>query len=150
MGTTQLRCWRTGAAAVVMAGLGEASLAAWPAQAQARPHSCRPSPFDVHDTATRIEGSAQRRGMSVFARSLRGADSRFIVLASAQGGTPVLMRGGAAERIELPLSVLVRLGARGRAEVLSAAGANWTEMPLALAEDLAQLDAALGEALRAA
>ena len=88
--------------------------------------------------------------MAVFARSLRGADSRFIVLASAQGGTPVVIRGGAPERIELPLSVLVRLDARGRAEVLSAAGANWTELPPALAEDLAQLDAALGEALRSA
>lgn len=148
MGTAQLRCWRTGAAAVVMAGLGQASLATWPAQAQAGPRSCRPSPFDVHDTATRIEGSAQRRGMAVFARSLRGADSRFIVLASAQGGTPVLMRGGAIERIELPLSVLVRKGAEGRAEVLSAAIANWIEMPMSLADDLAQLDAALGDALR--
>lgn len=147
MGTTQLRCWRTGTAAVVMAGLGQAGLAAWPADAQRHLRSCRTSPFDVHDTTTRIEGSAQRRGMAVFARSLRGADSRFIVLASVQGGTPVLMRPGVPERIELPLSVLVRKGEGGRAQVLSAAVANWPDMPKSIADDLAQLDAALGDAL---
>lgn len=149
MSALQMRCWRTGAAAVVMAGLGQASLAMWPADAQARPRSFRASPYDVNDTVLRIEGSAQRRGMAVFARSLRGAGSRFIVLASAQGGTPVLMRADSPERIELPLSVLVRLGADGRAEVISGTAAHWIEMPLTLADDLAQLEAALGDALRA-
>jgi hypothetical protein len=144
-----VRCWRTGALAVVMAALGQAGQAARGGPGEARAQSWRHSPFDVADTALRIEGSAQRRGMPVFARSLRGAGSRLIVLGSAQGGTPVLMHRDEPGRIELPLGVLVQRAQDGQADVVSGVASHWLRMPHALAQDLAELEAALGEALLA-
>jgi len=142
-----MRFWRTGAVAVVMAALGQAGHAAARGGADDRLLVRRQSPYGVADTVARIEGSARERGMAVFARSLRGAASRVIVLESTQGGTPVLMHADEPERLELPLSVLVRLAADGSAEVLSAAVAHWQSMPHALALDLAELSAAVGAAL---
>lgn len=143
----QLRWWRTGTLAVVMAALRQSDTPAGPHHGAIGAGRWRRSPFDVADTALRIEGSAQRRGMPVVARSLRGAGARLIVLASAQGGTPVLMDRDAPGRIELPLGVLVRQARDGLAEVASGAATHWLRMPHALAQDLAALEAALGDAL---
>ena len=143
-----LRYWRTGAMAVVMAALGQAGGAAQRGAAEGRPLACRQSPFDVPDTVLHLEDSARRRGMAVFARSLRGAGTRVIVLESVHGGTPVVMNLDAAASLELPLSVIVRSAADGRAEVLSGIAGDWLAMPHALAQDLAQLDAVVGDALR--
>lgn len=147
MESGQLRWWRTGTLAVVMAALRQAEAPARPPQGAPGERSWRRSPFDVADTALRIEGSAQRRGMPVVARSLRGAGARLIVLASAQGGTPVLMHRDAPGHIELPLGVLVRQARDGLAEVVSGVATHWLRMPHALAQDLAELEAALGDAL---
>lgn len=144
-----VRFWRTGAVAVVMAALGQAGYATARGAADERQLVRRQSPYGIADTVLRIEGSARERGMAVFARSLRGGAARIIVLASAQGGTPVLMHADEPERLELPLSVVVRLGADGSAEVLSAAADHWQAMPHALALDLAELSAAVGAALAA-
>lgn len=145
-----LRYWRTGALAVVMAALGQVSGAAQRGAAEGRSFACRHSPFDVADTALHIEDAARRHGMAVFARSLRGAAARVIVLESAQGGTPVLMHQETGNGLELPLSVIVRIAADGRVEVLSGVVAHWQAMPHALAQDLAELDAVVGDALRIA
>ncbi len=144
-----VRFWRTGAVAVVMAALGQAGQATARGATDERQLVRRQSPYGIADTVLRIEGSARERGMAVFARSLRGAASRVIVLSSAQGGTPVLMHADAPQRLELPLSVMVRLAADGSAEVLSAAADHWQAMPHALALDLAELSAAVGAALAA-
>jgi len=153
-----LRYWRTGAIAVVMAALGQASGAAGRGAADERLLVRRQSPYGVTDTVLRIEGSARQHGMAVFARfeqrahpiatARGGAGAHVIVLESSQGGTPVLM-GATWEQIELPLSLIVRLADDGRAEVLVGGGSNWVAMPQALAHDLAQLTAVLSEALQA-
>jgi hypothetical protein len=143
-----LRFWRTGAVAVVMAALGQTGTAAQRGAIDGRLPASRQSPFDVADTVLHLENSAQRHGMPVFARSLRGRDSRLIVLTSAQGGTPVLMRQDTAGSLELPLCLIVRGVAGGRAEVLLGSARGWLNMPHALAEDLAALNAVVGDALR--
>ena len=84
----------------------------------------------------------------MFARSLRGAGTRVIVLESVHGGTPVVMPLDAGAVLELPLSVIVRSVADGRAEVLSGVAGGWLAMPHALAQDLAELNAVVGDALR--
>ena len=143
-----LRYWRTGAMAVVRAALGQTGSAVQRAAAEGRPLACRQSPFDLPDTVLHLEDSARRRGMAVFARSLRGAGTRVIVLESAHGGTPVVMQLDAGAVLELPLSVIVRSVADGRAEVLSGVAGGWLAMPHALAQDLAELNAVVGDALR--
>jgi hypothetical protein len=148
MDSRPFRYWRTGAMAVVMAALGQAGGAAPRGAAEGRALACRQSPFDVPDTVLHLEESARRRGMSVFARSLRGAGTRVIVLESAHGGTPVVMHFDAGASLELPLSVIVRSVAAGRAEVLSGIAGDWLAMPHALAQDLAELNAVVGDALR--
>jgi uncharacterized protein (DUF302 family) len=143
-----LRYWRTGAVAVVMAALGQGA-GAGRGGGDERMQARRQSPYNVVDTVLRIEGSARQHGMAVFARSLRGQASRVIVLESPQGGTPVLMRADAPDRMELPLSLVVRLAGDGRTEVLSGIARDWQAMPQALALDLAELNAVVGEALAA-
>jgi uncharacterized protein (DUF302 family) len=151
-----LRYWRTGAVAVVMAALGQAGTAAGRGVADERQLVRRQSPYNVAETVLRIEGSARHHGMAVFARCERGARlpghvapgslAQVLVLESSQGGTPVLM-GAAPAAMELPLSVIVRVGGDGLAEVLMAQADGWTAMPNALAQDLAELTEVVGDAL---
>jgi hypothetical protein len=148
MNDTPLRYWRTGAVAVVMAALGQMGAAAQRGAGEGRLWASRPSPFDVADTALHLETSARRHGMAVFARSLRGTQARIIVLESALGGTPVLMYHDVAASLELPLSVIVRSAADGRAEVLAGVVLDWPAMPHALALDLAELNDVVSDALR--
>jgi uncharacterized protein (DUF302 family) len=150
-----LRYWRTGAIAVVMAALGQAGGAVGRETDAERMLVRRQSPYNVTDTVLRIEGSARERGLPVFARVEPGAAAahsrapaeHVIVLESSQGGTPVLMEG-ASGQMELPLCVIVRRARDGRTEVLIGAARDWKAMPRALALDLAQLTAAVGDALK--
>lgn len=153
-----LRYWRTGAVAVVMAALGQAAGASSRGAADERSLVRRQSPYDVAETVLRIEGSARQHGMGVFARVEQGARpaatvakdgaTQVLVLESSQGGTPVLM-GRAVAEMELPLSVFVRVGGDGRAEVLIGTPDDWAAMPQTLARDLAELTAVVGDALQA-
>lgn len=152
-----LRYWRTGAVAVVMAALGQAGTAAGRGTLEERQVLRRHSPYGVAETALRIEDSARLHGMAVFARCERsarpavlappGPAAQVLVLESSEGGTPVLM-GRAAAELELPLSVVIRLGGNGRVEVLVGGIDDWEAMPSALARDLAELSAVVGDALR--
>jgi hypothetical protein len=149
MNDMPLRYWRTGAAAVVMAALGQMGVAGQRSAGEGRLWASRPSPFDVADTVLHLEDSARRRGRAVFARSLRGAGARVIVLESRQGGTPVVMHGEAAASLGLPLSVIIRTAPDGAVEVLAGIALDWPTMPRALAQDLAELDVVVGDAVRA-
>ncbi len=152
-----LRYWRTGAVAVVMAALGQAGSAAGRGAAEERLLVRRQSPYNVADTALRIEGSARQHGMAVFARFEQGESAaatlgqslagQVIVLESSQGGTPVLM-GGSPAQMELPLCVIVRVAGNGQVEVLIGAANDWEAMPNTLAFDLAQLTEVVGDALQ--
>jgi hypothetical protein len=98
----------------------------------------------------RIEASARDRGMSVLAL-LPGARP-VLVLASSLGGTPVVMER-ADSRPAVPLSVMIRAGSDGGAEVLIAAAparaalSHWADLPDAVADDLAALPALVDRAL---
>jgi uncharacterized protein (DUF302 family) len=150
-----LRYWRTGAIAVVMAALGQAGGAAGRETEVERTLVRRQSPYNVTETVLRIEGSARERGLPVFARVEPGPAAahdrapveHVIVLESSQGGTPVLM-GAASGKMELPLSVIVRRSRDGGTEVLIGVARDWDAMPSALALDMAQLTAAVGDALK--
>ena len=143
-----LRYWRTGAMAVVSGRAqpdGQRDATRTPRGGRWRAGRARSTcPIPCFTS----EDSARRRGMAVFARSLRGAGTRVIVLESAHGGTPVVMQldagavpGAAAERDRQGV-------ADGRAEVLSGVAGGWLAMPHALAQDLAELNAVVGDALR--
>jgi len=153
------RIWRTGAVAVVMAALGQAGGAAARSGADERQVVRRQSPYGMAETLLRIEASARHHGMAVFARFEQGppaasaatgarATVQVIVLASSQGGTPVLM-ADAPPQMEVPLSVTVRQGGEGGTEVLVGNGRPWDATLPALALDLADLNAVVGEALHA-
>ena len=152
-----MRVWRTGALAVVMAALGQASSAVGRSGVEERQAVRRHSPYGVAETVLRIEASARQRGMAVFARFEQGAKvaperaggaGQVIVLESVEGGTPVVM-GDTPPRMEVPLSVLVRRAGEGGTEVLIGAGPQWDAMPQALAHDLAELSQVVGDALQA-
>lgn len=151
--TPPIRFWRTGAIAVVMAALGGARLEA----AQDREMETRLSRYDVPQTALRIEESARRRGLAVFASVMQpdggaasGSQVLVLVLESPRGGTPVVMQGEGAEmRSELPLRLELRSREGGASEVrfqASVAGAA-TELADELGADLAGLPTLLADAL---
>ena len=135
-----VRCWHTGAAAVVMAGLAGPRLAA------AQPMISYTSRYGVEQTAERIEASARRRGLAVFTRvSQARGGVRVLVLESAQGGTPVLMQGeGQDLRSEVPLRLELHPRADGAAEVRHPDPAD---LPEELAADVATLPGVVAEAL---
>ena len=143
------RLWMTGSLAVVMAAmipLRDGS----DAERGSLMRLLRHSRFDVSETLQRIESAARDRGLSVLAR-LAGARP-VLVLASSVGGTLVVM-DEADSRPAMPLSVMVREGAGGGADVLvcaaSAADAPqaWNELPAGVADDLAALPQLVERAL---
>jgi uncharacterized protein (DUF302 family) len=144
--------------AVVMAALGQASGAS-ARSADERQCIRRQSPYGVAETVQRIEESARQRGMAVLALFEPGARvgtsielgvaTQVIVLESSQGGTPVLMADDTPEQMEVPLSVTVREAGEGRTEVLIGAMSRWDAMLHALASDLDDLSAVVGDALQA-
>jgi uncharacterized protein (DUF302 family) len=142
------RLWMTGSLAVVMAAL----VPVRDVPDSERNNSMRVlrhSRFGVNETVLRIEQSARLHGLSVLARI--DGSRPVIVLASSVGGTLVVM-DGATSSLDVPLSVMVRAGAAGGADVLIASaspadGAQWRELPPAVADDLAALPGLVDRAL---
>jgi hypothetical protein len=155
--TPRMRFWRTGAVAVVMAALGGARIV------QAAPMESRLSRYGVTQTAERIEASARRHGLAVFASVVRadapgaegsGGDVRgdvlVLVLESSDGGTPVLMQGDGTEMCsEVPLRLELRRRDNGASEVRFPAAVQPASPELAgeYAEELAGLSGLVAEAL---
>jgi uncharacterized protein (DUF302 family) len=143
-----LRLWMTGSLAVVMAAL----IPMREVPDNDRSHLMRVlrhSRFGVNETVLRIENSARQHGLSVLARM--DGSRPVIVLASSVGGTLVVMHG-ATSALDVPLSVMVRAGADGGADVLIASAASasaeqWRELPRAVADDLAALPVLVERAL---
>jgi uncharacterized protein (DUF302 family) len=139
------RFWMTGGVAVVLAALGARALAM-----DTRPGVSRASRYGMVETLQRIEASAARHGLAVFARasSVGSDDGRttyVIVLESIEGGTPVLMSGPHTAP-DIPLSLTVRQGLGGFAEVEIAAS-DWEDLPMQVSRDLASLPELVEEAV---
>jgi uncharacterized protein (DUF302 family) len=139
------RFWMTGGVAVVLAALGARAMAMEP-----RSGVLRSSRYGLVETLQRIEASAARHGLAVFARSSSvgvadGRTSYVIVLESIEGGTPVLMDGPHAAP-DIPLSLTVRQGDGGLAEVEIAAS-DWEDLPVEVTRDLASLPGLVDEAV---
>ena len=142
------RLWMTGSLAVVMAAMIPLRDVSDSDRSNLM-RVLRHSRFGVNETVLRIEDSARQHGLPVLVRidGLRPV----IVLASSVGGTLVVM-DGATSALDVPLSVMVRAGAAGGAEVLitsrSAVGTDrWAELPPAVADDLAALPGLVDRAL---
>ncbi len=142
------RLWMTGSLAVVMAAL--VPMRDLPDSERGNLlRVLRHSRFGVNETVLRIEDAARQHGLSVLARM--DGSRPVIVLASSVGGTLVVM-DGATSALDVPLSVMVRAGVAGGADVLVASGAplgsdRWSELPAAVASDLAALPAVVDQAL---
>ncbi len=144
------RFWLTGSIAVVMASLCTGRGVLDDERLAATMRVVRHSPYGVGETVQRIEAAARQRGQAVIVR-VDGAGS-VLVLASALGGTPVVMPEPDASPAVPPLSVQVRGNADGGADVLvarldAAADAAWAELPPVVAAELAALPALLERAL---
>ena len=151
--TPRMRFWRTGAVAVVMAALGGARIV------EAAPMESRISRYGVTQTAERIEASARRHGLAVFASVVRAdapgaegsaGDVLVLVLESSDGGTPVLMQGDGTEMCsEVPLRLELRRRDNGASEVRFPAAVQPASPELAgeYAEELAGLSGLVAEAL---
>jgi uncharacterized protein (DUF302 family) len=142
------RLWMTGSLAVVMAALVPVRDVP-DSERSSSMRVLRHSRFGVNETVQRIEESARLQGLSVLARI--DGSRPVIVLASSVGGTLVVM-DGATSALDVPLSVMVRAGEQGGADVLvtSAAPAGperWLELPPAVADDLAALPGLVDRAL---
>lgn len=142
------RLWMTGSLAVVMAAL--TPMRDLPdSERSGSMRVLRHSRFDVNETVLRIEQSARLQGLSVLART--GGSHPVIVLASSVGGTLVVM-DGATSALDVPLSVMVRAGEQGGADVLIASATpagpqRWLGLPKAVADDLAALPGLVDRAL---
>lgn len=142
------RLWMTGSLAVVMAALVPMRDVPDNQRSDSK-RVLRHSRFGVNETVLRIENSARQQGLSVLART--NGSRPVIVLASSVGGTLVVM-DGATSALDVPLSVMVRAGVAGGADVLIASGSavgadRWSELPRAVADDLAALPALVDRAL---
>lgn len=142
------RLWMTGSLAVVMAALVPARDVP-DSERSSSMRVLRHSPFGVNETVLRIEQSARLQGLSVLARI--DGSRPVIVLASSVGGTLVVM-DGATSALDVPLSVMVRAGEQGGADVLITSATpsgqdRWLELPPAVADDLAALPGLVDRAL---
>ena len=112
----------------------------------------RHSPFDVTETVQRIGIAVRDRGLGVLAM-VPGARP-VLVLASSVGGTLVVM-DEADSQPAVPLSLMVRAGHRGGADVwigstpatASGAPSLWEALPTAVADDLEALPGLVERAL---
>lgn len=142
------RLWMTGSLAVVMAALIPLRDVSDSERSNLM-RLLRHSRFGVNETVLRIEDAARQHGLSVLARI--DGSRPVIVLASSVGGTLVVM-DGATSALDVPLSLMVRAGPAGGADVLVASGVSlgsegWRELPAAVAEDLAALPIVVERAL---
>lgn len=142
----------TGSLAVVMASVCNVGGAA-PAD---RRTQVRQSPYDVSETTRRLEQAAQAKGLQVLASVAPPAPGpvpeRFVVLASSEGGTPVMMDGTSAPP-DMPMTLHVRATRDGGAEVLLTEvdidlGDVDSEWPSTLAGELSELPKLIERALR--
>lgn len=143
------RLWMTGSLAVVMAAmipLRDVS----DAEGDSAMRVVRHSRFGVGETVQRIEAAARDRGLSVLA--LMSGERPVLVLGSSIGGTLVVM-DEADSHPEVPMSVMVREGSDGGADVLigSASSADgprdWQSLPAAVVDDLQALPGLVDRAL---
>lgn len=153
-GRPPFRFWMTGCMAVVMSAFAGTTLARTEAHGMTR-HT---SPYGVAETVLRLEASAQRHGLQMFALVDRGTGKdvpegtnwKVVVLASSEGGTPVLMdRPGGQHAV--PMSLVVRANGQGGSEVLlgsAASDASLAGLPTQVQRDLAELPGLVAEALR--
>lgn len=149
------RFWMTGCMAVVMSAFSGTTLA----RADARGVVSHASRYSVAETVERIEASAQRHGLQMFAlvnRSAAAKDAsdtaqwKVVVLGSAEGGTLVLMDDPGGQHA-VPMSLVVRANAHGGSDVLLATGATpaaLAGLPSRLKRDLAELPELVADALR--
>lgn len=142
--------------AVVMSAFAGTTLA----RTESRGQVSHISRYSVAETVQRIEASAQRHGLQMFALVDQSAPSgkdvpestkwKVVVLASASGGTLVLMdRPGGQHAV--PMSLVVRANANGGSEVLVGAAtsdATLAGLPVQVKRDLAELPELVAEALR--
>jgi hypothetical protein len=138
------RLWMTESFAVLTVALGPVQ-----ERSSVAGRRVRQSPYSVGETVQRIETEARHQGLSVLAE-LNGTQP-VIVFGSSIGGTPVVM-DRADSRPAIPLSVGVREGAGGGAEVLLAdaardSEADWADFPAQVTDDLAALPQWVGRAL---
>jgi uncharacterized protein (DUF302 family) len=154
------RFWMTGCMAVVMSSFAGTTLA----RTESRGLTCHTSRYSVAETVQRIEASAQRHGLQMFALVDRGPSGsppgkdvpegtnwKVVVLASSEGGTtPVLMdRPGGLHAV--PMSLVVRANGQGGSDVLVGSGASdeaLAGLPNSVRRDLAELPGLVAEALR--
>jgi hypothetical protein len=149
------RFWMTRCMAVVMAAFVGSGAARAVERSGTRSQF---SPFGMAETMLRIEASAQRHGMQVFALVDRsnGANApewefaQVLVLASTEGGTLVTMdHPGATPAV--PMSLIVRAHSDGSTEVLigqAADPAALPGLPLQLRHTLDHLPEVVADALR--
>lgn len=145
-GRKPFRLWMTGSLAVVMASLCTGRGVLDDERLASTMRVLRQSPFGVTETVLRIEQAARQRGQEVLARV--GGSGPVIVLAASDGGTPVVMES-ADSLPDVPLSVQVRRGADGGAEVLVTRTFDdaLAGLPATVVADLAALPALLDDAL---
>ncbi len=145
----------TGCMAVVVSAFSSTTLA----RADARGVVSHASRYSVAETVQRIEASAQRHGLQMFAlvnRSAAAKDAsepthwKVVVLGSSEGGTLVLMERPGGQHA-VPMSLVVRANAHGGSDVLLATGAAHAALaglPNRLQRDLAELPELVADALR--
>ena len=110
----------------------------------------RHSRYSVGETVQRIEAAARDQGLSVLA--LMPGVRPVLVLGSSVGGTLVVMEE-ADSQPAMPLSVMVREGTEGGADVMVAQASterpshDWEDLPSAVVDDLAALPALVDRAL---
>ncbi len=136
------RLWMSGSIAVVMAAVMPIRDVAQGERSQML-RLLRHSQFGVNETVRRLQASALDQGLPVLAL-LHGAHP-VLVLASSVGGTPVVMQE-ADSAPALPLSLLVRAGRAGSADVMVTAS-DWLDLPAAVADELASLPRLVERAL---
>lgn len=136
------RLWMTGSIAVVMAAMMPIRDMSQ-GERQSLMRLLRHSQFGVNETVRRLEASARREGLPVFA--LLGGEQPVLVLGSSVGGTPVVMQE-ADSLPAMPMSLMIHQGHAGGADVLVTAS-DWLDLPAAVADELASLPRLVDRAL---
>ena len=136
------RLWMTGSIAVVMAAVMPIRDIAQGERSQTL-RLLRHSQFGVNETVRRLEASARSQGLPVLA--LLNGERPVLVLASSVGGTLVVMQD-ADSAPAMPMSLMVRAGRGGGADVLATPG-DWLDLPPAVADEIALLPTLVDRAL---
>lgn len=138
--------------AVVMASVCSNLAAAAPTE---RRTQVRQSPYDVAETVRRLEAAAHATGFQVLASVEAPAPAprpqRVVVLASSEGGTPVLLERPDALP-DMPMALRVEAAADGGAVVhlseVDTSPSDDGDWPSTVADELADLPRLVDQALR--